>query len=381
MRTARLLAFAAVLLAAPARAADEAPKGEDVSFKTADGLTIAATYWPPAGASKDPAPVVVALPMYRRVRSSYAPMARPITDRGMGLLALDLRGHGDSAMQGAEDLSKKAEARDPSLFNAMHADVEAAVAWLAKEKKTPKGRIGLLGASVGCSVAIDAAVRGPDDFAAVVCLTPGKNYLGVPTMEHVEKWPEGKPILLVSSAVEAPAGADAIAGKLDGKGAELKIVQAIDPAGTTGAMDLHGTTMFGRVADVEKNVADWLAFRLAFHRLDLGDGVTAVIGAAGSELYVGVEWPAGSKRPSFESFALRVGTGDVTDPWSKSEIFPDVGKRFDRTGSAASTRARTKLDRESIRVALGRPFAVQVSLDGKRFLPEAGAPPLLITLR
>jgi pimeloyl-ACP methyl ester carboxylesterase len=379
MRRALPLVLAAACLVGSARAGDDAPKGEDVSFKTADGLTIAATYWPPATASNEPAPVVVALPMYKSERGAYRPMVGPITERGMGLLALDLRGHGGSAKQGDADLSKQVEARDAALFNAMHADVEAAVAWLAKEKKTPKGKVGLLGASVGCSVAIDAAVRNPDEFGAVVCLTPGKNYLGVPTMEHVEKWPSGKPLLLVSSMPEASAGADAIKSKLEGKGAEVKIVSAENSDAVKGPMDLHGTNMFGRVAIVEKNVADWFAYRLTMPRFDLGDGLTAVIGVLGAELYVFVETPAGFTG-TLENFVLRIGTGDVTDPWSKSQIV-NVGKRPEFQSAANPARRRTKFRRDALGVEPGRPFAVAVSLDGKRFLPEAGAPPLLITLK
>jgi len=376
MNIARALVLASLVCVA-ARA-DDAGKGEDVRFPTADGLTIAATYWPPAFASKDPAPVVIALPMYKHERASYAPMVAPITDRGMGLLALDLRGHGDSAKQGDADLGKQVDARDPALFNAMHADVEAAIKWLGKEKKTPAGKIGLLGASVGCSVAIDAAVRNPDAVAAVVCLTPGKNYLGVPTMEHVAKWPSGKPLLLVASAKEAGGGADPIATKLDGKGAELKIVAATDgDIESAEPMALHGTNMFGRVEAVESNLADWIAYRLAFRRFDLGKGITAVIGSAGDVLYVGVE--ASEDPAALTPLTLRVGTGDVTDPWSKSQTIA-VGKRLVPLADRLSRR-RTKLSKDALGVESGRPFAVQVSLDGKTFFPEAGAPPLLITLR
>jgi dienelactone hydrolase len=368
-----MLAFAAACLIGSARA-EETPKGENVSFKTADGLTIAATYWPPFGAS-GPAPVVIALPMYKQTRASYAPMVGPVTDRGMGLLALDLRGHGDSAKQGDDDLSKKVGARDATLFNAMHADVEAAIAWLAKEKKTPKGKIGLLGASVGCSVAIDAAVRVPDEIAAVVCLTPGKAYLGVPTMEHVAAWRKGLPLLLVSSEAEAGNGADAIEGKLDGKGAELKLVKAFDPSAAAKPMDLHGTNMFGKVADVERSIADWMAYRLAFHRIDLPGGFTAVLGGCGEELYVGVLVPDGFKG-SLSAFRVRVGKGGVTDPWSDTTTL-DFVESLDEP----SSRHRTRVRREYVNAQPGKPFAVQVSLDGKRFLPEAGAPPLLITLK
>jgi dienelactone hydrolase len=366
MRSAGLLALVAACIVSSARAED-APKGEDVSFKTADGLAIAATYWPPAAGTAEPAPVVVALPMYRHERGSWTPMVAPIADRGMGLLALDLRGHGGSA----NDLAKQVEARDPAVFNAMHEDVAAAVAWLAAEKKTPRGRIGLLGASVGCSVAIDAATRTPDEFAAVVTLTPGADYLGVPTMEHVARWPRGKPLLLVSSTGEAKAGASPILVKLEGKGAELKIVAPIDPADPGGPMGLHGTNMFGKVADVEANVADWLAYHLAFRRVDLGGGATAVLGSTGDSLYVGVETVEGAK-PALEGFAVRVVHGDA------SSVF-ELGKRL--PAPEGSTRRRTKLRRESLGVAPGAAFAVSVSLDGKKFLPDGDAPRLSFSLR
>jgi dienelactone hydrolase len=376
MKTAWPLALVAAF-ALRGAAADDDVAGEDVRFATADGLTIAATWYPPAAGTPAPAPVVVALPMYRHTRRSYASLVRPVTDRGMGLLALDLRGHGDSAKQGDADLSKRVDDRDPALFNAMHQDVEAAIAWLAKEKKTPKGKVALVGASVGCSVAIDTAVRAPEDVAAVACLTPGKDYLGVPTMDHVAKWPNGRPLLLVSCAGEIDGGAGPILAKLEGRGAEMKRVEWAKPDETADERSLHGTNMFGRVDGVEDNLADWLALHAAFRRVDLGDGVVAVIGSLGGSLYVGIETPAGSN-VSTQSLAVRFGLGPVTDPWSKSETIA-VGARLAANGE--STRRRTKIPRERLGAEAGRAFAVAVSLDGKKFLPEAGEPQLLVALR
>jgi pimeloyl-ACP methyl ester carboxylesterase len=371
-----LLVVALLAASTATRAADDAPKGEDVRFRTADGLTIAATYWSPAAAA-EPAPVVVALPMYRHTRATYAPVVRPLLDRGVAVLALDLRGHGDSAQQGDDDLAKKVDARDPALFNAMHADVEGAIAWLGAEKKTPKGRIALLGASVGCSVAIDVAVRRPDDVAAVACLTPGANYLGVPTMEHVAKWPAGRPLLLVTSQGEAMTGASPILAKLEGRGAELKLVSAAEPDQVDDPTALHGTKMFGRVGGVESDLADWLAFHVAFRRVDLGAGRVAIVGSTGDALYLGVEFPEGAAPP--DAVALRIGRGGATDPWSKSETI-DLAKRLAPVATAPRRRS-TRLSRERLGVDAGAPFAVAVSLDGKSFHPEAGAPPLLFTLR
>lgn len=378
MRIVSLLVIAAACLCGAATA-DDAPKGEDVHFATADGLSIAATWYPPIEGTPSPAPVVIALPMYRHTRGSYAPMVRPVTDRGMGLLTLDLRGHGDSAKQGDEDLSKKVDARDAALFNAMHADVEAAIAWLVKDKKTPKGKIALLGASVGCSVAIDTAVRNADDVGAVVCLTPGTNYLGVPTMDHVGKWPRGKPILVVASQAEAEKGAGPIAAKLDGKGAELKIVADPDALVAKEPASLHGTDMFGHVPSVEENVADWIALHVAFRRIDLGGGLTALVGSTGTSLYVGVESPP-ETNTSLDALVVRVGLGPVTDPWSKTTTI-DAGNLLSGPTQDAAARRRTKIARERLGAEAGRTFAVRISLDGKKFLPETGEPLLLFTLR
>jgi hypothetical protein len=77
---------------------------------------------------------------------------------------------------------------------------------------------------------------------------------------------------------------------------------------------------------------------------------------------------------------VRIGIGDVTDPWSKAQIL-NVGKRSEFQSTANPARRRTKYRRDALGVEPGRPFAVQVSLDGKTYFPEAGAPPLLITLK
>ncbi len=262
MRTSHLIPIAlagilgVVASVATGRADEEqaAARGgpETVTIETSDGLTLRGSYWAPADMPQG-APCVVALHMYRSDRSAWEPVAGPITARGGALLAIDMRGHGDSRVQGEEDLSEKVVARDAELFNAMHLDAEAAIAWARKVKRVPRGRVALLGASVGCSVAIQAATKKPLDIAAVAVLTPGKEYLGVPTMEHVEHWYETLPLRIFSSAEERGNGADAIHTALATKGCELTIVPG------TG---IHGTRMFGQVPGLEDDLAAWLTARL-----------------------------------------------------------------------------------------------------------------------
>jgi len=153
---------------------------ETIRLETADGVEIVGDL---TVVSKD-APTVVCLPMYRHTRATYEPLVEPLKAKGFNVLALDLRGHGDSAPELADRVKK----RDPAVFRAMHHDVKAAFDYLLKEGFDTT-RVALVGASVGCSVAIDATVRYPYAVRAVVLLTPGASYLGMPTLEHLKRWP------------------------------------------------------------------------------------------------------------------------------------------------------------------------------------------------
>ncbi len=124
------------------------------------------------------------------------------------------------------------------------------------------GIIGV-GASVVTSRANDeqaAARRGPEtvtrkplDIAAVAVLTPGKEYLGVPTMEHVERWYKTLPLRIFSNEEERAKGADAVHDALSERGCELTIVPG---------KGIHGTRMFGNVPGIEDDLAQWLTARL-----------------------------------------------------------------------------------------------------------------------
>jgi len=222
-------------LASPALA------GEKITLSTADGLEIVGTFY---ASGRKGAAGVVALPMYRHDRTTYEPVAERFTKAGMDFLAIDMRGHGESAVQGEEDLSERVKARDPKLFSAMWQDALAARTFLIG-KGTDPNRIGLLGASVGCSVAIDAASRTERILGACV-MTPGKNYLGVNTMGDLAAYGD-RPLLILSSKEEAGVGAKAIKAKL-GVSAELVLFEE---------KGVHGTKMFGKVAGVEDRIVTW----------------------------------------------------------------------------------------------------------------------------
>jgi len=247
----RAAAVLAAALAIPPAAMAAGPRV--VRLETKDGLHLEADWYP----GEDGMPGIVGLHMYPADRTSWAPLAeaRP---SGYHFLAIDMRGYGGSRTQEGVDLGARVKSRDPALFNAMWLDAAAGVEFLRGEAKCEPGRIGLAGASVGCSVAIDAAVR-DKRIAAVAVFTPGKNYLGVPTMDHLRSW-GGAPLLLLSSEEEADVGARPIAEALkDRPGVDLRIVPG---------EKIHGTNMFGRVKGIEARTARWFEAALGREVLD-----------------------------------------------------------------------------------------------------------------
>jgi len=195
---------------------------------------------------------VVLFHMYRQGKESWEPLLKVLTARGFTCLAMDLRGHGGSRYSSTgEDLSLRVKARDHQLFRDMYKDGEAGVRYLISHGVDPN-RIGLVGASVGSSVAIDVTTRGKVPVRAVVVMTPGRDYLGIPTMKQIEKWTD-TPLLILSSAEEADRGAREIYRTLQAKGAKLEIFNQ---------QEIHGTFMFGKVPGVEELITDWLTSKL-----------------------------------------------------------------------------------------------------------------------
>lgn len=219
-------------------------ESKNVSLTTVDGYSLAAVLSRPEAG--DGSLGVVLLHMYRNNKESWDPLVKEFDQLGLVSLAIDMRGHGQSSMGPNGDESIRVLQRDPALFNSMHLDAEAAVSFLINTVGCRK--IALVGASVGCSVAIDSAVRGRVPLTALVVMTPGSNYLGVPTGEHIKKWP-GLPLLILSSEEEKGRGAALIHEKLNKKGAELVVFPQ---------KDIHGTHMFGEVEGVELRIGNWL---------------------------------------------------------------------------------------------------------------------------
>jgi alpha-beta hydrolase superfamily lysophospholipase len=157
-RLALLVIVAGALLAAPS----ESRAAQRVTFKTDDGVVIAGTWYEPASRS---GPAVILVPMLHRSRHDFDGLASQLASAGIGALAFDLRGHGESQGTIGADLGE------------MVADVQAARRFLAGRGDVT-GRVGLAGASLGASLAAIAAAGDPT-ISSLALLSPTLDYRGV----------------------------------------------------------------------------------------------------------------------------------------------------------------------------------------------------------
>ena len=223
-----LLNLAAIVIAGatPALAADR------VSFRAADGTTLSAEFWPASGSN---VPAIVLVHMLTRSSHDWDITAERLHQAGFLVLAPDLRGHGDSSgsFNAAVDLS-------PLLQ-----DVVAAIGWVKRRPEVAAGRIGLAGASVGASLAIQAAAGDPS-VRSVVLLSPGIDYRGLKSDTAMKKYGD-RPVLLVASKNDPYALRSAKALSEDAPRAQL---ETLDEAG-------HGTMMLTKSDGLVGRLVDW----------------------------------------------------------------------------------------------------------------------------
>ena len=157
-----------------------------VTFETSDGITIEADYYPVKVEPNQKTPVVILIHMYPADRSSWKSFIPALRKAGVAALAYDIRGKGGSVKPADKKLRQGYDKHDPAHFKDAWKDVEAARTWLGRQKNINVGRTVLIGASIGCSIALDQAGRDPK-IKGVVCLSPGESYIGVDSLAHIKK--------------------------------------------------------------------------------------------------------------------------------------------------------------------------------------------------
>lgn len=134
-----------------------AERHEEVTFQTADGLTLKG-WWFPAEEGRERAAVLVHGKDANRIDSSFhsGRIARLLLDEGYSVLLFDLRGHGES------------EGLRWGLGEKEALDVAAAVDLAAQKAGVTRSRVALLGESMGAGSALMALRHVPDVGPVVV---------------------------------------------------------------------------------------------------------------------------------------------------------------------------------------------------------------------
>jgi pimeloyl-ACP methyl ester carboxylesterase len=204
---------------------------EDVTLTASDGLELKGTFYK----GEEDAPGVVLLHMLGRNRGDWEPFARALQKEDYNVLALDLRGHGES--DGNWQVFSETD------FNNMVLDAAASKAFL---EEAGVQEIGFIGASIGANIAL---MYGAEDetVRCVVLLSPGLDYRGVKTAGTAAAYGD-RPLLIIASEEDEYAASSARSLYDEARGdREIKILFR---AG-------HGTQMF-KDPRLEPMILNWL---------------------------------------------------------------------------------------------------------------------------
>ena len=227
-----LAALAMMLLALVIGTTHAEAAGRAVSLPSSDGVTIAGEFFE---AGSRPSPAVLLVHMLTRSKSEWGSLPERLRDAGMSALAIDLRGHGQSSGS-SQDLQ------------AMVRDVRAAALWLASRPNVKGDAVAIVGASLGASLALLAAVDVPQ-ARSLALLSPSLDYRGLRTDVTLLKRLGARSIWLAASDQDPLA---------------LRTLRdfAAEPSGareqhvTSGTA--HGTALLERDPDLARSLVDWL---------------------------------------------------------------------------------------------------------------------------
>ena len=206
-----------------------------VSLRADDGVVLVASWYEP---SRRPAPAVILVHMLNRTRHDWHVVARRLAFDGIGALAIDLRGHGESA--GARIAGGGVD------YSPMVQDVKAARQFLAQRPEVEQSRVGIAGASIGANLAVIEASTDPT-ITSLALLSASLDYRGLQIAAAARKI-GARPLLLVASDDDPYALRSARElQKIGGGVRELIVLQQVG----------HGASMLARTPDLVGTLVDW----------------------------------------------------------------------------------------------------------------------------
>jgi dienelactone hydrolase len=210
-----------------------APSTMKVDLTTSDAVNLKATYYSPKNSTVRADALLLLHEAYDDSRS-WDSFGRAAQERGYAVLALDLRGHGQSGGEKTFD-------------STMDNDVDAALAWLKASPAVNSDRIGIVGASLGANLALRGGAHYPE-IKSVILLSPGMLLWQIDIAKAIVDY-GSRPLLLVASKEDAyPAGTVQTLNEQALGYHQLQIYPGAE----------HGTKMMAPHPDLVPLMLDWL---------------------------------------------------------------------------------------------------------------------------
>ena len=172
--------------------------------------------------------------MLQKSRRDWDQVATQMAAEGIGGLAIDLRGHGDSP-------------GSPQDYAGMVQDVRAARRFLASRADVTPSRIGIAGASIGATLAAHGRRPTIRRSSASRCCRRRSTTAGCASIAAVKKY-GARPALLVASDDDGYAVRSV--RDLQKAGGGVREVVVLHRAG-------HGTAMLAGDADLGRRLLEW----------------------------------------------------------------------------------------------------------------------------
>jgi pimeloyl-ACP methyl ester carboxylesterase len=182
-------AWAVPLWAAADKQDDKPLSPQEATLKTADNITLAATFYP-SNLGKEAVPVVL-LHAYKGSRGDFEELALELQRAGHAVMVPDLRGHGDSTQSRFAD--RAAELRTADYLAMADEDMEAVKNYLMIRNNAGElniDKLCLVGVEMGAAVAVNWAARDwswpmlttgkqGQDVKALVLISPEWSFKGM----------------------------------------------------------------------------------------------------------------------------------------------------------------------------------------------------------
>lgn len=203
---------------------------QKITLKTSDGLTIYGNFYP-----EDTKKGVVLLHMYDQDKNSWSFFIDTLREESYNVLAIDLRGHGESDLTLSSMTSQD--------FNDMILDAKAAFDYL-NEKGIHE--VSLIGASLGANVALNYAVT-EESIQRTILISPGLDYRGIVTSDVIREYK--RPLLIIVGGLDeySSNSSDILFSKSPSK-------VKLQPYNTS----LHGVEILKNIPESKDLIINWM---------------------------------------------------------------------------------------------------------------------------